>query len=242
MEDINMTDLDYQNMLDDCYSIPIVEVGALVVPGFEYYNGKPTGQCCRHTDNKKGNFSFEVKQNFAKCFTCQEAFTTINLVKAYKNLKFKNAILFLYQHFPSYFRKEPFSGEYVPPQDNWDGLTNQDYMFLKLPTRIPVGEKMQIREFAKKHPLEHDILLVDSIMNKTEVIEKVYRSFLKKSNISKIELDKIKKDRKEIYKKLLNLLEKGIRNKDLLKQVNKNNKINLKSLLKKLELNQENTK
>lgn len=233
-----MTTGEYEEMLMDCYSIPIVEVGALVIPGFQYINSKPTGECCKHIDNKKGNFSFNIKKNYAKCFTCLTAFTTINLVKEYKGFCFTDAVLFLYQNFPSYFRKKPFGGEYSDIKEQWDGLTNQEYMYLKLPTRIPVnGEKIQIREFAKKYPLEHDILLINTIINHKEIIENVYLSFSKRFNQDNSNLENIKKHRKEIYLKLLNLLEKGIRNKDFLKKIN--DKIDLKVLIKNLELKQK---
>lgn len=216
-----MTELEYDNMLKECYSIPILEVGALVVPDFEIYRGNATGKCCKHVDNKKGNFSFETKKNFAKCFTCQQSFTTINLVKEFNGLKFKDAILFLYQNFPSYFTKEPFSGEYKYVKDDWNGLTNNEYSYLKLPTRIPLnGGKMQIREFARLYPFEHDVLLINTIMLHKKLIEDVYNSFISTSNELDINISKVKQDRKDMYYKLLFLLEKGVMNKNLLKKVN----------------------
>lgn len=236
-----MNEVEYEEMLQECYSIPIVEVGALVVTGFEIYHGKPTGQCCKHIDNKKGNFSFQTKGNFAKCFTCQEAFTTINLVKEFKGLKFKDAVMFLYQNFPSYFSKEPFSGEYVYVKDNWNGLTNQEYMYLKMPTRLLLnGEKVQIREFAKLHPIEHDLLLINTIISYKQLIEDIYNSFLTNNYDNKISLSKVKKDRKDMYFKLLNLLSKGIRNKDLLKKFN--GKIDLELLIVELNNKQKRLK
>lgn len=227
-----MEPIEYEEMLKECYSIPILEVGALVVPDFQICRDTATGKCCKHVDNKKGNFSFETKKNYAKCFTCQASFTTINLVKDFKGLAFKDAIMFLYQNFPSYFSKQPFSGKYTYVKDNWNGLTNQEYLYLKIPTRVPLnGEKIQIRDFAKKYSNEHDILLISAIMSHKQTIEKIYDSFLIMDNNCE-DISKIKQDRKDIYCKLLTLLEKGIRNKSLLKK--ENGKLDLDLMLLKL--------
>lgn len=233
-----MTDQEYQDMIFDAHSIPIIEVGQLVVTDFEYYCGKPTGKCCDHIDGK-GNFSFKKEKNYAKCFTCQRPFTTINLVKAYKGYDFKNTIIFLYQNFPSYFRQEPFGSDYVFIKDDWDGLTNQEYMDLKILTRILVnGEKIQIKEFAKLYPLEHDILLITNIIKHKSTIEDIYYTF-NNTCFSSIncDLEKIKQDRKDIYNKLLTLLKKGMRNKKLIK--NCKTQINLENLLITLKNLQE---
>lgn len=228
-----MTSEEYEQMVEDAHSIPIIEVGALVVTGFEYYNSKPTGQCCKHVDNKKGNFSFNTNRNYAKCFTCGEAFTTINLVKAYKGLGFKDAILFLYNNFPTYFTQEPYGGEFVPAIENWDGLTNKEYMYIKVPTRLTIAEKtLSISEFAKEHPFEHDIMLVEKIIDYRNYIEKIHTILLFDKKLDK---KTIEQNYKDIYTNFKNLLTKGLRNKELLP---KTGKINLKVLLNSLKDNQ----
>lgn len=220
-----MENSEYLKMIEEAKSIPCVEVGELVVTDFRYINREPTGKCCDHTDNKWGNFKFRTKYNRVKCYSCHKTWNNIDLVKDYKRMEFNDAILFLYHHFPKYFSVVPFEnkGNYVP--EEWDGLSNTEYRFLKIPTRLFVKDKMIfIRDFAKEFSYEHDILIAESILRAKDDIERIF--VLQKNNPKAVQ------DRKDIYKRLFELLQRGIMNKEL---INGKEKVDLQELIKILE-------
>lgn len=210
-----MTDLEYKTMIDEAHSIPILDVANLVMESVTKRSTSYTAKCPNHADNKLGNISFNFKYNCVKCFSCGASFTTINLVKTCNNLGFKDAIAFLYQHFPSYFTKAPDytnSGECV----KWEGLTNDEYRFLKLETKFLVeGKFASIRVFATMFPEEHDKILIRKMK---DIYNEIYLLYNDMSNQG-VKLSKLDKERKDFEDKLLNLLKKGLINK---KRIDKN--------------------
>lgn len=201
-----MTDLEYNEMIEEAHSIPIIEVAALVMDGFTKIGAKYTGKCPNHTDNKIGNFSFNIAKNYARCFSCNTSFTTINLVKACLNVGFKDAINFLYTNFPSYFSQKP---DYINSGEcaKWKGLSSDEYRFLKFTNKFLVnGKYTSIRVFATLFPEEHDQILIRRMKD-------IYNEiFLFNKELEKYgcPLERIKKDKKEFEDKLLSLLKKGL--------------------------------
>lgn len=210
-----MNDLDFRQMIEEAHSIPITEVAALVMDGFTCKGNVYTGRCNHHTDNNLGNVSFKLDKNFARCFACGTNWTTINMVKDYMSLDFKSAMQYLYNNFPSYFSKSPNFAENKDFKKRelhfkWEGLTGEEYRYLKFNTKYFVeGKSTPIRTFALMFPKEHDEILIRRIKDIFNQTHSFYRNALK-LGVPKIKLDK---DRIEFDKKILELLKKGLLDK-----------------------------
>lgn len=207
-----MTDLEYQQMLEEIYAIPIEEVGSLVMEDYGLHKGNLTAKCPDHEDKKLGNVSFKKDGNYVKCFSCLKSWNTLNLVKDCEKKGFKDAIFFLYQHFPSYFSKAPdFTGSNEGTYTKWEGLSNNEYAFLKISTRLRInGQVTPIKIFAETYPNEHDNILFLAIKNKIKELNEIKESFLS----SNIDVAKIEKDYNTMYTKIINYLKKGLMNKE----------------------------
>lgn len=207
-----MTDLEYDCMLSEAHAIPILDLAALIIDDFGKIGTKYTGRCPKHIDNKLGNLSFNIKGNYAKCFSCGTTFSTINLVKECCNVGFKDAISYLYTNFPSYFSRTPDftnSGEYIA----WNGLSGEEYRFLKFNTKYFIeGQPTSIRVFATQFPDEHDKILIRRIKEIYNDIHMLYRNMYDTG----VSIEKLDNDREHIESKLVSLLEKGLINKSLL--------------------------
>ena len=224
-----MENSEYLLMIEEAKSIPIIEVAELVVTDFQFINREPTGKCCNHTDNNWGNFKVR-KNNTCKCYSCDTRWNSIDLVKSYKRLEFNDAMRFLYNHFPSYFSVVPFENNVQYVKEEWNGLTGDEYRFLRIPSRLFVKDKIIfIREFAKEFSCEHDILILESIQRMKSDIERIFQ-------FQRNDPDAIQ-DRKDIYQKLFALLHKGIMHKEL---VDGKEKLDLDLTIKNLEELQQN--
>lgn len=212
MEVFNMTDMEYEQMIEEAHAIPILDVASLVMNKYGVTKGKLTAECPLHTDNKLGNISFSKNRNIVKCFTCGTSWTTINIVKTCLNMDFKNAIGFLYDNFPNSFSQKPdFKGNGDSNFQKWDGLSNKEYSSLKISTRLQVnGSVMPISAFAKAYPTEHDTLLVAAIKNILLEIKELKKDFLRENQYTEEHKAKLDNDYIETSKKFINLLDKGL--------------------------------
>ncbi|QUH22059.1 hypothetical protein [Alkaliphilus sp. B6464] len=195
---------------EEANSIPIKSVARLVIPRFQESNNKSTGECCKHTDQILGNLRLKNEDehsgdsnNYAHCFTCGETWYPVKLVMDYKGFGFQDAMEFLYQNFPSYFTNVKEFDD-IP---KWEGLDNNEYKYLGIRIQHRFGDiTIDVREFAREFPKEHDILLLSKIIEIKSKIDKIETYGLEKH----IEKDKIQKDKEKIDKKLLDLLKRGL--------------------------------
>lgn len=204
-----MTDLEFEQMIEDAHTIPILDVAALVMDNFTKKQSRYTAKCPNHTDNKLGNVSFKTDKNYVKCFSCGTTWSTINLVKSCCNLSFKDAIIYLYQNFPSYFTQAvDFTGR--SDYNEWTGLSSEEYRFLKFNTKYTInGQYASIRVYATLFPNEHDKILIRRMKD----IYNDIHSFNKELSKQGVPLSKLENDRKAFEDKLLDLLKKGLQDK-----------------------------
>lgn len=213
---------------EDALKIPILDIGRIVVPQFTDRGSRSTGQCCKHKDEKLGNLRFRENKNYAHCFTCGENFDPISMVMDYRNLNFTEALEFLYDYFPNYFTLEDYN------HANWTGLSTKDYRFLGISSQLPLGtETYDIRQFAKKFPKDHDVLLVSKVLKVKENLLEIKEQLLLRGFTD----EKIDKDERKIEEKLFNLLKTGLISPDFKKNLSfETFKENLEIILKeKLE-------
>lgn len=196
---------------DEANKIPILQVARLVVPKFIENGTKSTGQCNLHTDNVLGNLRFKTTYNYAHCFTCNHTWKPVDLVMSFTGRSFKEALEFLYERFTNYFSIV----QEIEERPKWTGLSNKDYSYLGISIHQSFGNvNMDIRDFAIQFPKEHDDLLMLKILEKYEEIDKI-SDFLS----DKIDPDKLKKDKENIEKKLIKLLNKGLMNKSRKREI-----------------------
>lgn len=191
----------------EALNIPILEVAAIVMPSFVEKGKNSTGQCCKHTDNKLGNVSFQLDKNRVHCFTCSSHWNNISLVMDYLNLNFYDALCWLYEKFPTYFSNV----EEFKIKEKWNGLENNEYKFLKINTSVYILDKnMHIREFANEFPEEHDYLLVSKALKIVNSISEYNTELMKRGfeeNCLNLHLERINK-------KIKDLVTKGLMNKN----------------------------
>lgn len=218
---MKINDEEFTRIKEEAKSIPIIEVGELVVTDFSYRGNMPTGRCCKHVDEKWGNFHFRTKNNVAKCYSCGQVWDSIGLVEDYKGLNFAESVNFLYDHFPEYFSKKPFS-DVQYEKEEWYGLTNKEYRYLKIPTRLLIKDKMiSIRQVYKEFPYEHDILLIKSVIRIKNDVERIFKYRVHSDNNAT-------KDKAAYYNKIFELIKKGMYHQNL---ISGKRKINLDQIL-----------
>lgn len=200
--------------VNEANNIPILEVAQIVVPRFTNKGSRSTGECQMHTDRNLGNLRFKIEANFAHCFTCNNTWWPVSLVIDFLNLSFQEALEFLYERFPSYFTIV----EEYEKKPKWNGLSNKDYKFLGISIQQHFGSTMMdIRDFARSFPDEHDKLLITKILEKQKEIDRLY-IFLS----NKMDEVRLKKDRKEMEDKIYRMLAKGLMNKKNKQYISKN--------------------
>ena len=116
---------------------------------------------------------------------------------------------------------------------NWGGLSVKEYGFLNISSQILIGDtRMDIRNFGKTFPMDHDILIAAKVLKIKENLDNVKKQLLEKGFTQ----EKVEKDEQKIEEKLYSVFKKGVLSSEI-----KNAKVNfenfevyLKSLLNKL--------
>ncbi len=199
--------------LNEANSIPILSIAPFFVEKFINKGYLSTGKCCLHSDNKIENLRFKIEDNYCHCFTCGNTWHPVSFVMAFGNMSFKEALDWLYQKFPNYFRHI----EEIDTRKKWYGLSNKEYNWLEMSRQITIGNKIiDIRDLANDYPKEHDNILVSKILKKyfrVIKLEKILTDMFYANNLPEsITLSRIKNDRNYFINKLAALWKKGLIN------------------------------
>ncbi|MFW6025662.1 MAG: CHC2 zinc finger domain-containing protein [Candidatus Woesearchaeota archaeon] len=202
----------YKLDANEAKEIPILEVAKLVIPDLTRKGNKITALCRHHNDKNLGNFSIRPKENYAHCFACGAHLSTIDLVMTYNGLDFYDALEFLYSHFTNYFTVNEDYKENDTIQNEWKGLSLNDYNFLGIKTNMYLnGKLMSIKQFAKLFPKEHDRILAF----------KLNKKMIQFYDLQKY-IDKSSKDIQNDYRNMENYFKKIIHKGFMLEKSKKN--------------------
>lgn len=212
-----MNNRDFEILKEESINnIPIEEVASLVMDNFQTYKGRITATCPSpsHLDKNFGNVSF--KYNRVRCFSCNQSWNNINLVMIKNNLKYLDAIKFLYNHFPSYYSIIPDFNDINIIEDNWKGLSNKEYKKLGMSTSYIInGITINVRELYLTNSTLHDQILKKCVDKKIKEVENFYNYIKTTDKFNK----SIETDFKVFKQSILLGLKKGLYDKSCVSHI-----------------------